>query len=360
LRYGYTTGACAAAATKAALLKIYGKESKKVTIVNSKGERIEIPILRCEKIDDHSAYASVVKDAGDDAPDDVTHGLEIISRVLISAGGGILLKGGEGVGVVTKRGLPVAVGEPAINPMPRLMMEKEVRELVQPGFKAEITIEVPRGRKVAGKTSNPKLGIIGGISIIGTTGIVVPRSTIAFKQVILQQIAFAVAQGHRRLVLVPGNIGEEAAVTILNPPKETIIQMGDHVGFTMDSAVQKGINELILVGHPGKMVKLAASIFNTHYSMGDGRQEVIAAFAALRGAPQRLIEQILGSTTVDEIIPLLTLNNLTRPTFDEIAKRISQKSLERLGSHTHVSAIIVSRDGVILGTDCKEVMEGKG
>jgi cobalt-precorrin-5B (C1)-methyltransferase len=348
LRYGITTGACAAAAAKAALITLLDKPVERVSVPTPIGLRLEVPVEECQKIDSGSASACVVKDSGDDI--DVTNGLKIIATVRVTDDDKVTIKGGEGIGVVTKPGLPVPVGEPAINPVPRIMIENAVREVLPPGKGVEVNLDVPRGGEVAEKTLNPKLGIVGGISILGTTGVVKPYSLEAYRRSLVPQIDVALARGYECIFLVPGNIGGKFAKQIFNVPEDTIVQTGDFVGYMLRKAVEKGAKNLVLLGHAGKLVKLAAGIFNTHNKVADARMEVIAAYAGAAGASSQLINKILHSNTAEEAIALLKDENLARSTFDIIAERIRFRCTEKVEGKAKISVIMVSLDGEVLGT----------
>ena len=349
LRHGITTGVCAAAATKAALLTLLSNPVDRVGIPSPIGIRFEILVKECRKLSNDTAIAYVMKDSGDDI--DVTNKMEISATVRLTDDGKIVVKGGKGIGVVTKPGLPVPIGEPAINPVPRRMIEDAIKEALPSGKGVEVLLSALGGEKVAERTLNPKLGIVSGISILGTTGIVKPLSMDAYRRALVPQINVAIAQGYERIFLVPGNIGERLAKQIFKVPEDAIVQTGDFMGYMLDRSVEKGVKEIIILGHPGKLVKLAAGIFNTHHKVADARKEVIAAYAGAAGADKELIRMILQSNTTEEAIELLKRTNLLQPTFDEIAKRISLRSMERVGNKAKIGIILVSLDGNILGMD---------
>ncbi|MCP8312549.1 MAG: cobalt-precorrin-5B (C(1))-methyltransferase CbiD [Candidatus Methylarchaceae archaeon HK02M1] len=349
LRYGITTGTCAAAAAKAAVLALLGDSVDKVIVQSPLGLRIEVPVKECKRISDYSAMASVIKDAGDDV--DITNGLEIFATVSVSKNKKIVIKGGKGVGIVTKPGLPVPVGEPAINPAPKRMIKEAIKEVLPPTNGAEVIISIPGSEKAAKKTFNSKLGIIDGISVLGTTGIVKPFSIEAYKSSLVSQIDIAVAKGYTNVILVPGNIGEKLAKRLLNAPDDSIVQTGDFIGYMLKKVVDKGIKEIMLFGHPGKLVKVAAGIFNTHHKSGDARKEVIAAYAGASGADTATIQAILQSNTTEEIIELLKLKKLLNITFNKIAEQISLRSMERIENKAKINATLVALDGTVVGFD---------
>jgi cobalt-precorrin-5B (C1)-methyltransferase len=351
LKYGISTGACAAAAAKAALLALLDKPVEHVGVPTPIGLRLEIPIKGCRKISAEKAMAWVIKDAGDDA--DVTDGIEIFATVRLLEGSGVVIRGGKGVGIVTKPGLPIPVGEAAINPVPRMMIENAVKEVLPTGKGVEVLIEVPRGVEVAGKTLNPKLGIAGGISILGTTGVVKPYSAEAYRRSLVPQIDVALASRHQWIFLVPGNIGAGIARNVFRAPEDAIVQTGDFVGYMLRKSMEKGAKNVILLGHAGKLVKLAAGIFNTHHKIADARMEVIAAHAASAGASPQLVERILQCNTTEEAIALLREANLLKPTFAKIAERVRRRCIEKVENKAEITVIIVSLNGEILGVSGK-------
>ena len=349
LKYGNTTGAYAAAAAKAALITLLSNPVDRVGIPSPLGIRFEILIKECKKLSVDTAIAYAIKNAGDDI--DVTDKMEISATVKLTDDGKIKIKGGKGIGTVTKPGLPVPIGKSAINPVPRKMIEDAIREALPSGKGVEVTISAPEGEEVAEKTQNSKLGIVGGISILGTTGVVRPLSMTAYRRSLVPQIDVALAQNYERIFLVPGNIGEKLAKQIFKVPEDAIIQTGDFMGYMLKKAVEKGAKEIIIFGHPGKLVKLAAGIFNTHHKMGDARMEVIAAYAGAAGVDTEIIKLILQSNTTEETISILKQAKLLQTTFDKIAEKVCLRSLERTKNKTKINVIIVSMDGTILGTN---------
>jgi cobalt-precorrin-5B (C1)-methyltransferase len=348
LRYGNTTGAYATAAAKAALITLLDEPVDRVGIPSPLGVRFEILIKECRKLSDDTAVAYAVKDAGEDV--DVTDKMEISATVKLTDNDEIKITGGKGVGTVTKPGLPVQVGEAAINPTPRRMIEDAVREVLPQGKGVEVTISAPEGEEVAEETQNLKLGIVGGVSILGTTGVVRPLSMTAYRRSLVPQIDVALAQGHERIFLVPGNIGEKLAKQQFNVPEDVIVQTGDFMGYMLKTAAEKGAKDVTVFGHPGKLVKLAAGIFNTHHKMGDARMEVIAAYAGAAGADTTTIQKILQSNTTEETIKFLEQSKLLQPTFNQIAEQACVRSREIVKNKAVVRVVIVSMDGTVLGT----------
>ncbi len=349
LKYGITTGASAAAAAKAALIAIVKEPVDRVVIPTPIGLRFEVPVKSSKKIGLAAAEAIVVKDAGQDI--DATDKMEITATVKLTGDGKVTIKSGVGIGKVTKPGLQVAIGEGAINPVPRSMIIAAVREVLPKSKGVEITITAPEGEKIAKKTMNAKLGIVGGVSILGTTGVVKPLSLEACRRSLVPQIDVALARGYKRIFFVPGNIGERIAKQQFNAPEDAIVQTGDFVGYMLDKAVEKGVKEIILLGHSGKVVKLAANIFNTHHKVGDARNEVIASYAGAVGADTTTINALLAANTSDEATEILERTNLLEATYNRIADRVHQRVSDRVENKIKISVVIVSMDGKVLGTD---------
>ncbi|MDR0460369.1 MAG: cobalt-precorrin-5B (C(1))-methyltransferase CbiD [Nitrososphaerota archaeon] len=351
LKYGITTGATAAAAAKAAVITALKEPVNCVVIPTPIGLRFEIPVKSSRKLSENTAEAVVVKDAGQDI--DATDKMEIIATVKITnnATTKIVIKNGVGIGVVTKPGLQIPIGEGAINPVPRVMITEAVKEVLPEDKGAEIIISAPEGANIAKKTTNAKLGVKGGVSILGTTGVVKPLSLEACRRSLVPQIDVAIARGYKKIVFVPGNIGEKIAKENFKVPEDAIVQTGDFVGYMLDKAVEKDVKEIIFIGHSGKMVKLAANIFNTHHKTGDARNEVIAAYAGAVGASTQIINQLLVANTSDEASEILRLTNILEKTYNSIATRVNQRVSDRVDNKIKISIVIVAMDGKILGMD---------
>lgn len=273
MRFGYTTGSCATAAAKAAAICLFqGSISDEVEIDTPAGIKLRLEITD-KHVSDTSAECAVQKDAGDDP--DVTHGCKVYARVERIFGETIEIDGGEGVGRVTKPGLQVPVGHAAINPVPRRMIENAVRGVIGKNAGAKVIISVPNGRILGEKTFNPKLGIIGGISIIGTTGIVRPMSEDAFKTSLLCGLDIAKGIGYETVVLVPGSLGERAILNLVPISKDQVIQISNFVGFMLDAARERHFKKVILAGHPGKLVKLLRGDFHTHSTVSKPANDIL-------------------------------------------------------------------------------------
>ena len=346
LRRGYTTGTCAAAAAKAATTMLFSKEElDTVEVELPTGDKARFEIVD-KKINNEEVSCCVIKDAGDDP--DVTNGAKICATAK-ETNKDIKIQGGLGIGTVTKNGLEVATGEAAINPVPMKMIKDEVQKTLPQNQGVEIEISVPEGEKLAEKTLNKKLGIIGGISIIGTTGIVEPMSVDAFKRSLSPQIDIALAAGFDDLVLVPGRISEKNVLK-KEVPEDAVIQMGNFVGFMLEECARKGVKKALLCGRPGKLVKVSAGIFDTHSKTADARMETIAAHAASLGAKKAIVDEILEANTTEEAIIILKRAGIIS-VFNVIAKKASKRSNEYTNNTLAVETIIVSRAGEVIGKD---------
>ena len=349
LKYGITTGATAAAAAKAATLALLKGPVDRVVIPTPIGLRFEVPVKSSRKIDLDTAEAITIKDAGQDI--DATDKMEITAKVKLTDDGKITIRSGVGIGVVTKPGLQVLIGEGAINPVPKSMITEAVKEVLPNGKGLEILISAPEGANIAKKTMNAKLGIKGGVSILGTTGVVKPLSLEACRRSLVPQIDVAIARGYKRIFVVPGNIGERIAKQHFGAPEDAIVQTGDFVGYILDKAVEKNVKDIIVLGHSGKLVKLAANLFNTHHKIGDARNEVVASYAGAVGADTETINKLLLANTTDEATEILRQANLLEKTYDRIAARVSQRVSERVDNKIKISVVIVALDGRVLGMD---------
>lgn len=347
LRAGYTTGTCAAAAAKAAVLAHYGQFPRIVEVYSPQGQSILVPIAASSSTPS-GGCATVIKDSGDDP--DITNGAEIVVEVEITNIPGIVIKAGLGVGTVTKPGLSVPVGEPAVNPGPQKMILQTLQTTLVQHKGAIVTISIPDGIALAKRTLNPTLGIVGGLSIIGTTGIVHPMSEEAFKNSLTPQINIAKAQGYDELVLVPGKIGQDIAINRYKLPTEAVVQTSNFIGHMLESAVDQGIKKILLFGHLGKLVKVAAGIFHTHNRMADARLETIAAYIGAAGAPSEALQQILACTTTEAAMPIIEHYNMTA-IYSTLAERASIRAMRYVFDDLTVGTVIVTLKGDIIGYD---------
>ena len=305
LRCGFTTGSCAAAASKAAASAVLsGAPAERVGLPTPKGITLDIPVERCE-ISGRSALCSVIKDSGDDP--DVTNGIEVCARVELT-GGGVTIDGGEGVGTVTKPGLDQPPGNAAINSVPRKMIAAAVSEAAEQydyhgGF--HVVISIPRGAEIAAKTYNPRMGIEGGISVIGTTGIVEPMSSSALVDTIRLEERMRRSEGCRSLLLTLGNYSQSFIQRSMPFALDRCVTCSNFIGDAVDAALEYGFERILIIGHIGKMAKLGAGIMNTHSAQADGRMEVLVTCGLLAGASTDVLKRITECVTADAAIALL-------------------------------------------------------
>lgn len=348
LRSGYTTGSCAAAAAQAAVLAYQGKTIATVELLSPQGEKILVPIQKVFRTSG-GAKAIVIKDSGDDP--DITNGMEVIVECIPDPGlKDIEICGGEGIGIVTKPGLSVNVGTAAINPVPRRMIRQAVQHVWNEEFGCKIVVSIPNGRELAKKTLNPILGIEGGLSVIGTSGIVRPMSEEAFKHSLSPQISIIKALGYQSLVLVPGKIGYDVGHEKFALPRECIAQMSNFTGYMLESAVKENIKKVLLLGHLGKLVKIAAGIFHTHNRIADARMETLAAYLGANGAPQKLLQEILQCTTTEAAMPLIS-NYKMDFIYRCLAERASNRAMRYVFGELQIGTVIVTLQGKLLGMD---------
>lgn len=348
MRFGFTTGSCAAAGTKAALLACLGEKVSLVEIFSPQGEKILIPIQSVE-LTFGGAKTTVIKDAGDDP--DITNGTAIIVEVKIKPErSDVILRAGKGVGWVTKPGLSVPIGAPAINLGPRTMIQRAVDDVLGAHKGCEIIISIPDGEALAKRTLNPTLGIEGGLSIIGTTGIVRPMSEEAFKTSLSPQIHVAKALGYDAIVFVPGKIGEEIAIHQYGLPKDAVIQTSNFVGHMLEAAVEAGVKQVLLFGHLGKLVKVASGIFHTHNRVADARLETIAAYLAACGATAIMVQEILDCTTTEGAMSVIERYQMSS-VYPVLAKRASIRAGRYVFSDLQIGTVLITLKGEILGLD---------
>ena len=351
LRMGYTTGSCAAAAARgAAFMLLSGKEIQEVKIHTPKGIVLNLELLDIRRSAEKVSCA-VRKDGGDDP--DVTDKALIYAEVTFGTEEGIVIDGGFGVGRVTKPGLDQPVGNAAINHVPRQMIRENVEEIQKKldDFRAlQVIISVPEGEELAKHTFNPRLGITGGISILGTSGIVVPMSEEALISTIRVEMEMRKAQGDRVLLVTPGNYGESFVGTVLGLGLGQAVKCSNFIGSTIDMAVEEGAESILLIGHGGKLIKLAAGIMNTHSSWADGRMEILAAHGAACGAKRELVEQIMEAVTVDEGLRLLeTEDGLREQVMKRVMARLEQHVKQRAGGRLRAEVIVFTNERGILG-----------
>ena len=368
MRFGYTTGSCATAAAKAAAIGLFtGNIPDEVEINTPAGIKLKLRIYH-KQLSANATQCAVQKDAGDDP--DVTNGCFIHAMVERNFTQTIEIDGGEGVGRVTKPGLQVPVGYAAINPVPRRMIEGAVKEVIGNGCGLKIVISVPNGKALGEKTFNPKLGIIGGISIIGTTGIVRPMSEDAFKTSLLCGLDIAQGIGYETVVLVPGSLGERSTLNLFDIPKDQVIQISNFVGFMLTAAGQRNFKRIILAGHPGKLAKLLRGDFHTHSAVSKPANDILIDIieqqvqnmgqeSGIRGQktetrlPNAILNHLKEVSTVEGIVELLRdAGHLA--VMNDVAERIEAKVLsfcrgERPFAPTGVGVILFDMKGSIIG-----------
>ena len=351
LRLGYTTGSCAAAAAKAAAwMLLSGRRKESIILETPKGITLGLDIEDI-KMDSDSVSCAVRKDAGDDP--DVTNGALVYAKVSFSDTPGVTVDGGEGVGRVTKPGLDQPVGNAALNSVPRKMIRENVGEvmtLFDHSGGLSVIISIPAGVELAKKTFNPRLGIVGGISVLGTTGIVEPMSEKALVDTIRTELNQHQALGEENVLLTPGNYGAEFIKKGLGLDPEKAVQTSNFIGDSIDLCAKLGFRRILLIGHIGKLVKLAGNMMNTHSKYGDCRMDIIAAGAGAEGADAGLISRILGCVACDEAVRLLREADpqLEQRTLARVTQRAHENLCHRAGDMS-VEMIMFSKEYGILG-----------
>ena len=352
LRCGFTTGTCAAAASAgAARMLLSGKVIENITVITPSGNSVTVGLTDIKKESDYVSCA-VQKDSGDDP--DVTDKILVYSTVSYEKSG-ITVDGGEGVGRVTKKGLKQQIGEAAINPVPRKMIEEQLKTAAADysydgGLKA--VISVPMGTQIAKKTFNPRLGIEGGISILGTTGIVEPMSEQALIDTISVELDVRKAQNEEFIIVTPGNYGQDFLRDNLGIAVDKCVKCSNFIGDTIDMCIEKGFKSMLLVGHIGKLSKLGCTIYNTHSRYADGRMEAFALCAALSGAEREVLENILGCITTDAALEILKKESIFDETIKMLEKRIDRSLKLRAKGSIEIGMITFSEEyGILCKTE---------
>jgi cobalt-precorrin-5B (C1)-methyltransferase len=357
LRTGYTTGTTAAAATKGALYAlITGEPTEQVIVSLPKGRRATLKIAWTKSENNGRVTCAAIKDGGDDP--DVTHGAEICSTVSFSKDTtNIHINGGMGVGRVTKPGLGLEIGKAAINPTPMKMLEQAVREVV--GHQLEnqgidVVISVPNGEEIAKKTDNPRLGILGGISILGTTGLVHPYSTASFAASIRQGLDVATAMGADTVVLTTGGRSEDFAKELLKLPDHSFIQMGDFAGYSIRQCANKmTIRQVIIAGFIGKLTKMAMGIKQTHVAGSHVDVKFMAQLAAECEAPPDVVEEISSANTARHVSEIIKKNKIVNY-YDHVCKKVHEQMHEHAKGQLQIEVILFEFDGIVIGRHPKK------
>jgi cobalt-precorrin-5B (C1)-methyltransferase len=351
LRHGYTTGSCATAAAKAALTALIEQETQLASTIRLPiGQEVTFEIVRCE-YSEAGASAEVIKDGGDDP--DATHGARIISEVRWLEQPGIEIDGGIGVGRVTKPGLPVPVGMAAINPVPRKMLREAVEEVLNryelSGRGVRVVVSVPDGEEIAKKTLNGRLGILGGISILGTRGIVVPFSTAAYKASVAQAIRVAVKGGCEHVVLSTGGRSEKFGIDMYPElPEEAFVEMGDFVGFALQQCRRQGVKKVTLVGMMGKFSKVAQGVMMVHSKSAPVDFGFLAGVAADAGAPLETVEAIHEANTAALVGDWMQEQG-NEAFFRKLCESCCRNGLTEVQGGLTIETVIISMKGSLLG-----------
>ncbi|MBR1487142.1 MAG: cobalamin biosynthesis protein CbiD [Synergistaceae bacterium] len=344
MRFGFTTGTCAAAAAKASTIFITkNKIVNEVCVKNLEGQEFFLKVAH-----EDENFFSVIKDSGDDV-NDVTNGVKIFASVeILEDCGKIFFERGEGVGIVTLPGLKIPVGEVAVNPVPRKMIELAVREIIQERS-VKITIKIPGGEEIAKRTFNPRLGIVGGLSILGTSGIVKSTNEKALLDSLTLELNMIKALGFQEIYLTFAGTGEKILRKIFNLNSRNVVQTGNYIGYVIDEALKLNFNKIKICGHPGKLLKVAAGSFNTHSKIADGRLEALCTHLALAGVNYEFISKIFNSNTTNEAINLIEAAKFNF-VWDNVAAVIAKKCRERTLYKIKFDVFIIDNEGKILGS----------
>ncbi len=361
LRCGYTTGTCAAAAAKAAAAILFsGKLCREIRLTLPGGDTVMLEPVVLEMLPE-TAVCGVIKDAGDDP--DITNGMMVCARISKTEGNEIIIDGGEGVGRVTREGLDQPVGAAAINSVPREMIRLGLEEMMQTWHYTgglSVMISIPGGEEKAAKTLNPVLGIEGGLSVLGTTGIVDPMSEQALVDTIAVDMRMHRAMQEQIFIMTPGNYGLDFLQEHYNISREQVIKISNYIGESLDMAVCMGVSGILLAGHIGKMIKIAGGIMNTHSRQADARMEILTAYAAAAGAGTAVLQNIMQAVTTDAGLDILKTAGFLETTMALVTERIRVHLQRRAGDSVEVGVIVFSnRYGLLGQTDNVENMLAK-
>jgi cobalt-precorrin-5B (C1)-methyltransferase len=350
LRTGFTTGTCATASSKAAVLAIiHQKNIDSIDVTLPNGNNKTIKIHNCE-FNETKAKCSVIKDGGDDP--DVTHGAEIFVEISLTPNvNKIEIDGGEGIGIVTKPGLGLEINKPAINPTPKKMINDNVSEVAQNILQKNgirVVISVPKGKELALKTDNPRLGIVGGISILGTSGIVIPYSTASFAASVRQNLDVSLAMGNDTVVLTTGGRSEEFAKKIVDLPEHSFVQMGDFSGYTIQQCAKKEIKKAYVAGFIGKFAKMATGVKQTHVKGSKVDTNFLAELGKKCGADEKIVEQIRNANTARHIQDIV-LENKLEGFFVQVCLHVYNQMRKHSEEKVPIEVILFDFDGNILG-----------
>lgn len=361
LRRGYTTGSCAAAASKAAAIMLLGGEIlETVYLMTPRGIGLTLTVQEIER-KENSVSCGIIKDSGDDP--DVTNGMMVYAKVeKTDTPYEIRIDGGEGIGRVTKPGLDQPEGNAAINSTPRRMITEELRQVCEDyGYSGglRVTISAPAGVEIAKKTFNPRLGIVGGLSILGTTGIVEPMSDEAVVETIRTELSMRAASGKTVVLFTPGNYGTDYIKNELHIDPEIAVTTSNFIGDAFALAAEFGFRGALLVGHIGKLIKVAGGMFNTHSRYGDCRTEIFASHAGMCGASADMVRRIMDSAMADDMLAILEEAGLRKTIMDSIMNRMHFHLTHRPVGNMTVGAATFSNVHGILGktADADQLLE---
>jgi cobalt-precorrin-5B (C1)-methyltransferase len=343
-RKGYTTGSCATAAAKVAALMILRQQIiHQVSIVTPSGVTLHLNVEE-PLIHGNQATAAIRKDGGDDV--DVTHGMLIYAQVTLRDDAHITITGGTGIGKVTQKGIGLPIGHSAINKTPLQTIEAAVREVLGPERGADVVIFAPEGEDRALRTYNSRLGILGGISILGTTGIVTPMSEESWKRTLAIELEQKRENGLDKIIFVPGNHGERFVREQMQVDTQLVVTMSNFVGYMLQEAERLAFRHVVMVGHLGKLIKVAAGIFHTHSHIADGRMEILVTHLALAGAPNELLQQIYHCLTTEAAMALIA-----EAGYESVYDAIATKIVERVQQMMRYSPQPFSCDVILFSLD---------
>lgn len=352
MRYGFTTGSCSAAAAKAAVyMLLSGKRKENILITTPKGIDFHAEIVDIE-ITEKRVSCGVVKDGGDDP--DITTGsvVMVTAEICNEAENIVIIDGGDGVGRVTKPGLDQPVGNAAINTVPRQMIEKEVREVMELfDYKGSvrIVVSVPGGEELAGKTFNPRLGIVGGISILGTSGIVEPMSNQALIDTIKVELSQKKALGKKTIAIAPGNYGLDFMKNEFGYNLDEAVKCSNFIGETLDTIGEMGFEKVVLCGHIGKLIKVAGGIMNTHSKEADCRIELMAFSALMAGATRETLEQIADCISTDAAYEVIKSAGIEKAFMKNVMEKIDFYLKKKVAGRYEIECIVYSNEFGLLG-----------
>ncbi|MCW3807176.1 cobalt-precorrin-5B (C(1))-methyltransferase CbiD [Plebeiibacterium marinum] len=342
LRNGLTTGTCAAAVAKASVYMLISQEIiEHVSVTLPAGKEVILELENC-KLTQNKAQCSTIKDAGDDP--DITNGAEIVAHATFNETNKATIIGGKGIGTVTKPGLAVKVGKPAINPVPLKMIKDSIAAVLPKNKGVEVVISIPEGQELAKKTFNPRLGIEGGLSVLGTTGIVKPMSEEALKASMVVELKHRASGGNQQIIFTPGNYSTSFSKENLNINENKVVLTSNYIGFMLEEAVKCHIKKIVLIGHLGKLVKIAGGVFQTHSRVADARNEILASHYMMYSEDISAFKKIMHSNTTEEAIDFIR----DKAFWDYFATRIKTRAEKYIHQELGIEVILLSQKAGIL------------